>query len=73
MKRIIKIFGVLGVFLLGLSTFVSTGTSVYATEKVNTVDLEIKNKLVDELTFYFDTVGFRRTWCIPYKGFWCYS
>ncbi|HFQ3974783.1 TPA: hypothetical protein ACGU9M_000894 [Enterococcus faecium] len=58
MKRIIKIFGVLGVFLLGLSTFVSTGTSVYATEKVNTVDLEIKNKLVDELTFYFDTVGF---------------
>ncbi|MCZ1211766.1 peptidase, partial [Enterococcus faecium] len=26
MKRIIKIFGVLGVFLLGLSTFVSTGT-----------------------------------------------
>ncbi|HAZ1233989.1 TPA: peptidase [Enterococcus faecium] len=58
MKRIIKIFGVLGVFLLGLSTFVSTGTSVYATEKVNTDDLEIKNKLVDELTFYFDTVGF---------------
>ncbi|KAF3377278.1 peptidase, partial [Enterococcus faecium] len=58
MKRIIKIFGVLGVFLIGLSTFVSTGTSVYATEKVNTVDLEIKNKLVDELTFYFDTVGF---------------
>lgn len=28
MKRIIKIFGVLGVFLLGLSTFVSTGTRI---------------------------------------------
>ncbi|XVG97963.1 hypothetical protein ACN6KO_06215 [Enterococcus faecium] len=73
MKRIIKIFGVLGVFLLGLSTFVSTGTSVYATEKVNTVDLEIKNKLVDELTFILIQLVFRRTWCIPYKGFWCYS
>lgn len=47
---------------------------MYATEKVNTVALEIKNKLVDELTFYFDTVGFfRPTYCIPYKVSWCYS
>lgn len=35
MKRIVKIFGILGVFLIGLSTFVSAGISVDASETNN--------------------------------------
>ena len=35
MSRFFKFFSLLGVMLIGLSTLVGAGTSVYAAEKVN--------------------------------------
>lgn len=54
MKKCIQYFSLLGVLLVGLSTFVGAGISVYAAEKVNEVpDIETQEKqAVDSLKFY---------------------
>ncbi|GAB7306682.1 peptidase [Enterococcus gallinarum] len=57
MKKWGKYFSLLGVLLVGLSTFVCAGTSVYAAEETTEMNQQLKNELVDELTFYFETVG----------------
>lgn len=57
MKKWVKYFPLLGVLLVGITTFVGAGTSVYAVEETTEMNQQLKNRLVDELTFYFGIVG----------------
>ncbi|OOG23348.1 peptidase [Enterococcus casseliflavus] len=57
MARLLKLFSFVGLLLLGFSVLTGVGTSVYAAEENDEVNQIIKNELIDELTFYFETVG----------------
>ncbi|MDK7597458.1 hypothetical protein [Enterococcus sp. UMB1061] len=67
MKRIVKIFGILGVFLIGLSTFVRAGISVDASETNNFLvkqqETEI-NIIQNNLATHKDSKGNRLVYII---------
>lgn len=66
MARLLKLFSIVGVLLLGFSVLTSVGTSVYATENLDNdaTSLELSldeqlqaEQLAKDLEFYFEKIG----------------
>lgn len=60
MSKIVKLFSLFGVLLIGFGVLVSAGTSAYAAEKSNEfLDIEAQEKqAVESLKFYLEEVGY---------------